>query len=340
MLKVRDDLIKMRYTYARSLAAESKKILVCAGTGCISSGSLEIYKHLQTIMNERNIPSSVELQKEHHETVGIKKSGCHGFCEMGPLIRIEPQGWLYTKVQLSDCEDIIEKTIINGELIERLAYKKNGVTYPRQDEVPFYKKQTRLVLEHCGHIDADSISEYIAIGGYTAFEKALFDMSGDQVVKTIKDSNLRGRGGAGFPAGIKWETVRKLESDRKYILCNGDEGDPGAFMDRSRRSFWSKSFSSSTASSRTFATACWNATNSSGVSCGRPCLAAACTCSASALIRLAIASSSSAMLCSSSCSGQDQPVSHHTHLPVLFPKLSPVLSPTFSPVLVPALPPV
>ncbi|HEX3025617.1 MAG TPA: NuoF family protein, partial [Clostridia bacterium] len=233
MLKIRDDLIKMRDTYARSLAAESKKILVCAGTGCISSGSLEIFKRLQTIMNEKNIPSSVELQKEPHDTVGIKKSGCHGFCEMGPLIRIEPQGWLYTKVQLSDCEDIIEKTIINGELIERLAYKKNGVTYPRQDEVPFYKKQTRLVLEHCGHIDADSIHEYIAIGGYAAFEKALFDMSGDQVVKTIKDSGLRGRGGAGFPAGIKWETVRKLESDQKYILCNGDEGDPGAFMDRS-----------------------------------------------------------------------------------------------------------
>lgn len=233
MLKCRDDLIKLRNTYKNSRMAELKKILVCAGTGCISSGSIEIYNRLHSIMSERNIPCSVELQEEPHDTVSLKKSGCHGFCEMGPLIRIEPQGWLYTKVRLSDCEDIVEKTIINNELIENLAYKKDGIIYPKQDEVPFYKKQTRLVLEHCGHIDADSIFEYIAVGGYEAFEKSIFDMNGDEVVNTIKDSNLRGRGGAGFPAGIKWQTVRGLESDKKYILCNGDEGDPGAFMDRS-----------------------------------------------------------------------------------------------------------
>ncbi len=233
MLTHRNDLIKLRNTYKNSHMAEFKKILICAGTGCISSGSLEIYSRLHSIMTERNIPCSVELQEESHDAVGLKKSGCHGFCEMGPLIRIEPQGWLYTKVRLSDCEDIVEKTIINNELIENLVYKKDGILYSKQDEVPFYKKQTRLVLEHCGHIDADSIFEYIAVGGYEAFEKSIFDMNGDEVVKTIKDSNLRGRGGAGFPAGIKWETVRSLKSDTKYILCNGDEGDPGAFMDRS-----------------------------------------------------------------------------------------------------------
>ncbi|MHB1151919.1 MAG: NADH-quinone oxidoreductase subunit NuoF [Eubacteriales bacterium] len=233
MLTCRNDLIELRNTYKNSHTAEFKKILVCAGTGCISSGSLEIYNRLHSIMTEKNVPCSVELQEEPHDTVGLKKSGCHGFCEMGPLIRIEPQGWLYTKVRLSDCEDIVEKTIINNELIENLAYKKDGIIYPKQDEVPFYKKQTRLVLEHCGHINADSIFEYIAVGGYEAFEKSIFDMNGDEVVKTIKDSNLRGRGGAGFPAGIKWQTVRSLESDKKYILCNGDEGDPGAFMDRS-----------------------------------------------------------------------------------------------------------
>lgn len=122
MLKSRDDLNKLRNLYKKSIEVEKKRILVCAGTGCISSGSLEIFDKLQTIMGERGIPCTVELQEEPHgDLVGLKKSGCHGFCEMGPLVRIEPQGYLYTKVQLSDCEDIIEKTIVNGEHIERLA---------------------------------------------------------------------------------------------------------------------------------------------------------------------------------------------------------------------------
>ncbi len=234
MIKSRTELINFRAEARKAFDLQKKKILVCAGTGCIAGGSLEIYQTLREIMEKKGIPCSVELKHEpHDESVGLKKSGCHGFCEMGPLVRIEPQGWLYTKVKQSDCEEIVEKTIENDELVERLAYHKNGEVYPRQDDIPFYKKQTRVVLEHCGHIDADSISEYIAIGGYTALEKALFDMDGDEIVKTIKDSNLRGRGGAGFPAGIKWETVRKTQADQKYILCNGDEGDPGAFMDRS-----------------------------------------------------------------------------------------------------------
>ena len=234
MIKTRSELINFRAEAKKAFDLQKKKILVCAGTGCIAGGSLDIYHELLEIMKSKNIPCSVELKEDpHDESVGLKKSGCHGFCEMGPLVRIEPQGWLYTKVKVGDCEEIVDKTIVGGELIERLAYHKNGEVYPRQDDIPFYKKQTRVVLEHCGHIDADSISEYIAIGGYTALEKALFDMSGDDIVKTVKDSNLRGRGGAGFPAGIKWETVRKTQADQKYILCNGDEGDPGAFMDRS-----------------------------------------------------------------------------------------------------------
>jgi len=233
MLKSRADIINLREEYKDSLAAQTKKILVCAGTGCIAGGSLEIYDRLLETMRNKNIACSVELEKEPHETVGLKKSGCHGFCEMGPLLKLEPQGWLYTKVGLDDCAEIVEKTVLKGELVERLAYQKNGEIYPKQDEIPFYKKQTRLVLEHCGNIDADSILEYIAAGGYTAFEKALFELGGDAVVQTIKQSNLRGRGGAGFPAGIKWETVRRLDAYPKYILCNGDEGDPGAFMDRS-----------------------------------------------------------------------------------------------------------
>lgn len=230
----KEKLQEARKIYAASLNSQTKKILVCAGTGCVSSGSLVIFDKLKSILEERGINCSVELAEEpHDESVGIKKSGCHGFCEMGPLIRIEPQGWLYVKVKESDCEEIIEKTIVQGEHILRLAYQKDGVVCQQQEEIPFYKKQTRLVLEHCGHIDATSIKEYLAIGGYSAFEKALFEMDSDEIIKTITDSNLRGRGGGGFPAGRKWSQVKNQKEAQKYVVCNGDEGDPGAFMDRS-----------------------------------------------------------------------------------------------------------
>ncbi|MBZ4647612.1 MAG: NADH:ubiquinone oxidoreductase, NADH-binding (51 kD) subunit, partial [Clostridia bacterium] len=159
--------------------------------------------------------------------------GCHGFCEMGPLVRIEPYGYLYLKVTLEDCEEIIEKTLIKGEPVERLMYRWEGRTYAAQEEIPFYKKQTRLVLEHCGHIDAESIREYIAKGGYKALSKCLFEMTPEQICKVVSDSNLRGRGGGGYPAGKKWSQVLAQNSAIKYVVCNGDEGDPGAFMDRS-----------------------------------------------------------------------------------------------------------
>lgn len=234
LLKSREELQIVRARYANSLEAENKKILVCAGTGCISSGSLEIYARLKELMKERGLPCTVELEEEPHgDVVGMKKSGCHGFCEMGPLVRIEPQGYLYTKVKLSDCEEIVEETIVKGGLVERLAYHQNGKAYEKQSDIPFYHKQTRLVLEHCGHIDATSIKEYLAIGGYSALEKALFEMDGDAIVREVSDSALRGRGGGGFPTGKKWSQVRNQKTEQKYIVCNGDEGDPGAFMDRS-----------------------------------------------------------------------------------------------------------
>lgn len=234
MLRNRKDLQDARKAYGKSLKKETKKILVCAGTGCVSSGSLVIYDRLKSLMEEKNIICSVELQKDpHDESVAIKKSGCHGFCEMGPLIRIEPQGWLYVKVKEEDCEEIVERTIIKGEHIERLAFQKGGEVCKKQDDIPFYKKQTRMVLEHCGHIDATSIKEYLGIGGYIAFEKALFEMTGDEIIDEVTKSNLRGRGGGGFPAGRKWRQVRNQNVPQKYVVCNGDEGDPGAFMDRS-----------------------------------------------------------------------------------------------------------
>ena len=233
IIKTREELRKLREEYAASLAGEKKKILICAGTGCISSGSLVIYDELKKIMEARGLKVEVELAEEpHDDSVGLK-NGCHGFCEMGPLVRIEPQGWLYVKVKPADCEEIVEKTIIGGEHIERLAYAKHGEVFKKQEEIPFYKKQTRHVLEHCGHIDATSIKEYLGIGGYRAFETALFDMDGEEIVQMISDSNLRGRGGGGFPTGRKWSQVRRQKAANKYIVCNGDEGDPGAFMDRS-----------------------------------------------------------------------------------------------------------
>jgi len=223
----------LRAECVSSLKLERRRILVCAGTGCVSSGSIHVYEALRAQMRARGIACSVELEAEPHaESVGLKKCGCHGFCEMGPLIRVEPEGWLYTKVQLGDCDEIVERTIVQGVLVERLAYKKDGVAYPRQDDIPFYLKQTRQVLSHCGHIDADSIREYIAFGGYRALEKAL-GMSQDEIITEISESNLRGRGGGGFPAGRKWSQVKRQSAPQKYVVCNGDEGDPGAFMDRS-----------------------------------------------------------------------------------------------------------
>lgn len=234
MLESRNDLIEIRKIYKNSFEKEKLKILVCSGTGCIAGGSLKIYDRLVEIMKERNIDCEVKMQKDpHDDTIGIKHSGCHGFCEMGPLVRIEPWGYLYIKVKVEDCEEIVEETIVNHKCVDRLAYKKNEKVYRTQEEIPFYKKQTRLALEHCGHIDSTSINEYFAIGGYSAFEKALFDMSGDDIINEIQEANLRGRGGGGFPTARKWSQVKSQPAKEKYIVCNGDEGDPGAFMDRS-----------------------------------------------------------------------------------------------------------
>ncbi len=234
MLFNREDIQKAREHYKTALAAQKKKILVCAGTGCVAGGSLEIHAELARLIEERGIPCVVSLEKEpHDDSVGVKKSGCHGFCEMGPLVRIEPHGWLYIKVKLEDCAEIIEQSIAGDKVVDRLIYRKNDQGYPTQEEIPFYKKQTRLVLEHCGHIDATSLQEYLAIAGYKAFEKALFDMSPDEIVKVIEESNLRGRGGGGYPTGRKWSQVKRQKSEVKFVVCNGDEGDPGAFMDRS-----------------------------------------------------------------------------------------------------------
>ncbi|MBP7424952.1 MAG: SLBB domain-containing protein, partial [Oscillibacter sp.] len=223
---------------ARNALKQSEQvpsILICAGTGCIAGGAMKIYDNLKTECEKRGLPVYVGLKHDTdaEKSLHVKMSGCHGFCEMGPLVHIEPMGVMYIHVKPEDCHEILEKTVLGGEIIDRLVYHLDGVAYPRQEDIPFYKKQHRVVLENCGSSDAEDIEEYIAKGGYAGFEKALFEMTDEEICRSIIDSGLRGRGGGGFPAGQKWDGARKQKSEKKYIVCNGDEGDPGAFMDRS-----------------------------------------------------------------------------------------------------------
>ena len=230
----REELHALRAECKKKLDCQSKQILVCGGSGCLAGGSHEIYTKLKQIMADRGLNVDVVLQDHvnHDEIVGLKHSGCHGLCSLAPLIRIEPAGLLYMKVHESDCEEIVEESILNNEIIDRLVYHDGGQSYPRQEDIPFYKNQTRIALEHCGHIDCESIEEYFAVGGYSALEKAIFDMTPDEIIAEVTESGLRGRGGAGFPTGKKWSQVAAhKEAPVKYIVCNGDEGDPGAFMD-------------------------------------------------------------------------------------------------------------
>ena len=233
----RDGFRAMRETAEEALrrSGSAVNVLVCAGTGCIAGGSLKVCETLKEECERRGLQIYVGLTEHSGEekSLHIKMSGCHGFCEMGPLVHIEPLGVMYIHVKPEDCCEIVEKTVMRGEIIERLTYQRDGVSYPRQEDIPFYKKQHRVVLASCGTSDAEDLDEYIAKGGYSAFEKALFTMTPEVICKEISDSGLRGRGGGGFPAGRKWESVRRNVSDVKYVVCNGDEGDPGAFMDRS-----------------------------------------------------------------------------------------------------------
>ena len=223
---------------ARNALKQSEQVpsvLICAGTGCIAGGAMKIYNIIREECEKRDLTVYVGLKHDTDEekSLHVKMSGCHGFCEMGPLVHIEPMGVMYIHVKPEDCREIIEKTVLGGEIIDRLVYHLDGVAYPRQEDIPFYKKQHRVVLENCGRSDAEDIEEYIAKGGYAGFERALFEMTDEEICKTITESGLRGRGGGGFPAGRKWEGARKQKAEKKFVVCNGDEGDPGAFMDRS-----------------------------------------------------------------------------------------------------------
>ena len=203
------------------------EVLVCAGTGCLANGSLEVTEALHKAIKKGKLDAKLSL--------GLKTTGCHGFCEQGPLVVIQPKGIFYKGVKAKDAAEIVEKTLAGGEVIERLLYKdpntkKRLETYTA---IPFYGKQTRIALRNIGKIDPADIEDYIAVGGYAALGKALSKMSPEKVLDEVVASGLRGRGGGGFPAGRKWKTCRNAEADIRYVLCNADEGDPGAFMDRS-----------------------------------------------------------------------------------------------------------
>ena len=200
-----------------------KHILVCHGTGCTSSKSPKIIENFRNILKEKNI-----------ENVKVIQTGCFGLCAKGPIVIIRPEDVFYAHVKPEDCEEIINTHIVEGKIVERLLCQDiDARTVKQLDELNFYKKQERIALKNCGIIDPENIDEYIAFDGYKALEKVLFEMTPEEVIKEVTDSGLRGRGGAGFPTGKKWEFTRIAKGDQKYVVCNADEGDPGAFMDRS-----------------------------------------------------------------------------------------------------------
>lgn len=207
------------------MANTRTNILVCGGTGCKANDSDQVIDAMRLVLKEQG----------YENEANIIPTGCFGFCEQGPIVKIEPDNIFYVKVKPEDAKEIIEQHIVKGKIVDRLLYVEpnQNEKIGKQTDMPFYKKQLRIALKNCGLINPEDIYEYIALGGYEALGKALTQMSRDEVIEEIKKSGLRGRGGGGFPTGLKWEITKKQPGDQKFIICNADEGDPGAFMDRS-----------------------------------------------------------------------------------------------------------
>ena len=203
-----------------------RDILVCGGTGCSSSDSLEIIENLKNEIEKAGLSNQVEVQL----------TGCFGFCAKGPIVKVYPDNVFYIQVKPEDAHEIIQSHIINNEVVERLLFEEPSLNHKkveRHDEMSFYKKQFRIALRNCGHINPENINEYIGNDGYIALGTCLTELQPNEVISEIKLSGLRGRGGAGFPTGVKWESTANTPPGNKYVVCNADEGDPGAFMDRS-----------------------------------------------------------------------------------------------------------
>jgi NADH:ubiquinone oxidoreductase subunit F (NADH-binding)/(2Fe-2S) ferredoxin/Pyruvate/2-oxoacid:ferredoxin oxidoreductase delta subunit len=224
-VKTPQDLKSLQEEIQNSRDPEKPCITICAGTGCVTYGSQKLVDNFRAEIEKQNLNGKVE----------VRASGCHGFCERGPLVVINPQNIFYQRVGLDDAEEIIKQTVLNGQIIDRLLYI-DPVTQEKilhEDEIPFYKKQMRLVFGMNGNIDPNSLEDYLAIGGYSALIKVLNGMEPEAIIEEIKTAGLRGRGGGGFSMGLKWEATRNAPGLPKYIICNADEGDPGAYMDRS-----------------------------------------------------------------------------------------------------------
>ena len=230
-MKSLDEIKKIREEKRKELdlrvnlkaSTAEKHILVCHGTGCTSSKSPKIIENFRKILEEKDI-----------NNVRVIQTGCFGLCAKGPIVIIRPEDTFYAMVKPEDCEEIIQTHIVEGKTVERLLCKDvDNTLVNRLDELNFYKKQKRIALKNCGVIDPENIEEYIAFDGYKALEKVLTSMTQDEVIEVVSNSGLRGRGGAGFPTGKKWMFTKMAEGDQKYVVCNADEGDPGAFMDRS-----------------------------------------------------------------------------------------------------------
>jgi NADH:ubiquinone oxidoreductase subunit F (NADH-binding)/(2Fe-2S) ferredoxin/NAD-dependent dihydropyrimidine dehydrogenase PreA subunit len=219
-------LEQWRQECRKTFETPKRKVLVCLGEGCLANGSEAVFDEFKAQVAEKKIKNlSVEA---------VSKTGCHGFCSLGPLVIIEPEGTFYTKVNKNSVAKIVDETLARQEVIERLLYKdaQTGERVADYHKIPFYARQQRISLRNCGLIDPHKITDYIAVGGYGALAKALTAMKPQEVIGEVKTSGLRGRGGAGFPTGRKWATCAGVESDVRYVICNGDEGDPGAFSDR------------------------------------------------------------------------------------------------------------
>ena len=200
-------------------------ITICSGSGCHAQGSEKLQAAVKQEIKRQKLDADVD----------IRTTGCHGFCERGPLIVIKPRNIFYQRARVEDIPEIVSETVVKGNIIDRLLYTdpNTGKKVSYEHEVPFYKKQQRLVFGNNGYIDPSKIEDYLALGGYAALSQTLFKMSPEEVIDEVKRAGLRGRGGGGFPTAIKWETTRRAKGDTKYLICNCDEGDPGAFMDRS-----------------------------------------------------------------------------------------------------------
>lgn len=224
--------------YLQKAQSFKQRVIVCAGTGCVANGAVEVYQSILQAIEAAGLEASACIDDNNGKCnveIQLSKSGCQGFCQAGPLVNIEPYGYLYVHVKPEDAKDIVTQTLIAGQAVERLVYVNplSGKSCLRTEDIPFYNKQNRVVLGRCGHIDPEDIKEFISLGGYRSARKVFLEMTSEQVCEEILVSGLRGRGGGGFPTGRKWQFALAEKSDKKYIVCNGDEGDPGAFMDRS-----------------------------------------------------------------------------------------------------------